>query len=194
MSDQQRRPDIHQHQGVGDALPRKRQGRGAPPVNHHIGPHDEAHHDVLARKGPQRERAVHLHAKLDAHGQRGEEDERAGARESPRHHVGEEHDGVPAALHLNGRLADGAFQRAVGALAVGDPAQHAVLVRLEGAGARVDPGARGVGGVLVGQADEAAARGVGGAGGDGDGVDGGLGEAWGVGRGHVVGRSCVACV
>lgn len=64
---------------------------------------------------------------------------------------------IPGPLEVDDRLAYGALERLVRAFAVCNPRQHAVLVRLEGAGTRVDPGSRVVGGLLVGEADEAAA-------------------------------------
>lgn len=72
----------------------------------------------------------------------------------------EAHDGVPGPFHADGGFADGALERLVGALAVDNPREHAVLMRLERARARVDPGRGGVGGLLVVEADEASSRGV----------------------------------
>jgi hypothetical protein len=69
--------------------------------------------------------------------------------------------GIPWAFHLYGRLADRALERLVRALTVDDPGEHAVLMGLECARARVDPGGRRIRRVLISEADEASSRGAG---------------------------------
>ncbi|KAJ3453296.1 hypothetical protein MRS44_017543 [Fusarium solani] len=95
-----------------------------------------------ARKGPYGKGALYLQAALQAHGDRSERHERARTVELVGDDVGEGHDEVPRALELDAGSADEALERLVGALAVGHPREHAILVSIEGAGARVDSGRR----------------------------------------------------
>lgn len=154
LTDEQSRSNVSEDGSVGKHL----SGRLVM-----VGAEHEVHHGLLASKRTQRHGAVHLRAELDARGHAGHKQDGAGAGEAALDGVGKCHDGIPGAFHLDVGLADGAAEWLVGALAVGDPAHHAVLVSLEGAGARVDPRARGIGGLRVDEANEAPSGGIGGA-------------------------------
>lgn len=154
LAEQQGRGNVHEDGGIPN--PSELEPPRRPAVNNHVGAEHKLHQGLAAGKGPQGESAIHLGAKLDAKGHAGEEHKGARAGEAALDGFGEGDDGIPGSLHLDGGLADGADEGLLGALAVGDPGEHAVLVGLEGAGARVDPGGWGVGGFLIGEADEAA--------------------------------------
>lgn len=124
-------------------------------------PHDIADQRLTTGKRPQRERTIHLQTKLYAQRHRARQQNRARPRKLASDTVRQCHEGIPRPFELNLGFADGAEEGFVGALAVGDPGEHAVLVGLEGAGARVDPRRRRIGRVFVGQADEASSRIVG---------------------------------
>lgn len=72
----------------------------------------------------------------------------------------EANEGADGRVHPNLGLADGAFVRFALAVKLVDELQHAGLMALEGARAGLDPFVA-VGGLFVGQTDEAAAGGEG---------------------------------
>jgi hypothetical protein len=155
LAEQQSWANTHELQRIHHPLPGNA-AREAPVGNEH-----KVEGGLGPGKGPEGDGAIGMQAQLDANGKGRGEGKGAGAGEAAVDGVVEGDDGVPGALEGNIGLADGALEGAVGALAVDDPGDHAVLVRLEGAGARVDPVGGVVSRVLVGEADEAAAGRVG---------------------------------
>lgn len=111
-------------------------------------------HGIPPGKRPQGHQAVHLRREVHPQGEAREQHVRADPRKLLGDGIGEGDDGVPGPGELNLGFADRTQHGLVFALAVGDPGEHARLVRFQRAGTWVDPVFHAIGGLLVVEADK----------------------------------------